>query len=93
MVFIYIRQFSFNFDWITWIQVKRQVKNNIQKDQKAEICDQFGFWDPERSIPGNLGWKNHRDPGISGSRDFPMKALIMLYVSGFSMEWWMSQAN
>ena len=35
----------------------------------------FLFRDPGALIPGFRDAENHRDPGISGSREIPMKAL------------------
>ena len=38
----------------------------------------FLFRDPEALIPGFRDAENHRDPGISGSREIPMKALCLI---------------
>ena len=38
----------------------------------------FLFRDPGALIPGIRDAENHRDPGISGSREIPMKALILI---------------
>ena len=55
-----------------WTETLQEKLKNLKK---------YEFWvwlvirDPEASIPGFRDAKIPRDPGISGSRDFPMETL------------------